>query len=88
VGRADLKLIGTESPAGDTSEVLAAGGDALARRAWAEARELYERALTVEVSADALNRRRDCTRPTSSCSYGSCTGWSTQATPSSRSSTR
>jgi LuxR family maltose regulon positive regulatory protein len=36
------------------TQILPAAGEALGRRAWAEARELYERALAVEESAEAL----------------------------------
>ena len=44
----------TESAESETPELLAAATDALVRGSWAEARELFERALAVEVSADAL----------------------------------
>jgi LuxR family transcriptional regulator, maltose regulon positive regulatory protein len=41
-------------PNADTAELLAAAGAALGARAWVEARDLYERALTLGESADAL----------------------------------
>jgi LuxR family maltose regulon positive regulatory protein len=44
----------TERPETDTVELLAGAGTALARSAWGDARELYERALGVEESAEAL----------------------------------
>src|SRR5215212_3783719 len=47
-------MASTESSKGQIAEVLAAAGDALGRRAWCEARELYERGLAVQESADAL----------------------------------
>ena len=47
-------MASTESSKGEIAEVLAAAGDALGRRAWGEARELYERGLAVQESAEAL----------------------------------
>ena len=47
-------MASTKSSKGETAELLAAAGVALARRAWGEARERYERALAVQESAQAL----------------------------------
>jgi LuxR family maltose regulon positive regulatory protein len=44
----------TESSKSPSTELLTAAAEALGRRAWGEARELYERALAVEESAGAL----------------------------------
>lgn len=44
----------TEPPERESTELLATAGMALARRAWEDARELYERALALEESAEAL----------------------------------
>src|SRR3954466_4505197 len=41
-------------PVVPTPELLPGAGAALGRRAWSEARELYERALAADESADAL----------------------------------
>jgi DNA-binding NarL/FixJ family response regulator len=44
----------SSSPGPGAAELLAAGGQALGQRAWDDARKLYERALALEVSPDAL----------------------------------
>src|SRR5262249_10442255 len=47
-------MASTESSQSETAELLAAGGAALGRRAWDEARDRYEEALAVQESAEAL----------------------------------
>jgi len=46
--------VGTDSANAGTAELLAAGGAALGRRAWGEARDLYQRALAAGETAEAL----------------------------------
>jgi DNA-binding NarL/FixJ family response regulator len=47
-------MTNVESAKSDTSDLLAAAGSALGRADWAEARSLYERALSIAESAEAL----------------------------------
>jgi DNA-binding CsgD family transcriptional regulator len=47
-------MTNVESAKSDTSELLAAAGSALGRADWAEARDLYERALAIAESAEGL----------------------------------
>jgi DNA-binding CsgD family transcriptional regulator len=47
-------MTSTQSSTSESRELLAAAGEALARAAWAEARELYESVLAAEEHADAL----------------------------------
>ena len=44
----------TESSNAETADLLAAAGAALGRRAWGEASDLYQRALALDVSPEAL----------------------------------
>src|SRR5689334_8063437 len=47
-------MTNVESAKSNTSELLAAAGSALGRADWAEARDLYERALAIAESAEGL----------------------------------
>jgi len=47
-------MLDTESPQKDMDDLRAAAGTAVLERAWGDARELYEQALRLEETADAL----------------------------------
>jgi ATP/maltotriose-dependent transcriptional regulator MalT len=50
----DEAVASTDSSKAETAQLVAEAGAALGRRAWAEAQDLYQRALAAEESAEAL----------------------------------